>query len=374
MTPFFLMLAVCVLLHLPGLRSWAGAREPADKAAVAMGLVLLLAGALHFVVAEPLVQMIEPFLPSPKLLVLVSGAAEVLIAIGLLVPRTRKPAGWAAVALFVAVWPANIHAAVTGSLPEAFGEASPLYLGARVPFQLLYVGWAAWVGLGHLPGLEFRRRVMARTYDRIQAPFEEWVAPRRRALLAGVDGTVLELGPGTGVNFAYYPTSIRWIGVEPNPHMHAQLMRRAEEHGIQAECRTIGAEGMDVRDASVDVVVSTLVLCSVPDPDHVLQDIRRALRPGGRFVFLEHVAAPRRTWLRCAQTLLSPVWCFFPDRCRPDRALGDAVRDAGFGALDIDAFRAPRSAAPPWVSPFVSGTAVRSDGGSDGTPASRGAP
>jgi SAM-dependent methyltransferase len=199
--------------------------------------------------------------------------------------------------------------------------------------------------------------MMARYYDRFTACYEKWIAPRREELLSDVAGRVLEIGPGTGANLPYYPAGIRWIGLEPNRHMHAQLEARAREHGIDAECRVAGAEGIDLQDGSVDAVVGTLVLCSVPQPERVLGDVARVLRPGGRFLFIEHVAAPRGTGLRRVQRLVRPFWNFWADGCCPDRETDRQIRALGFAEVAIETFEMPRSVGPRFVATHVVGTA-----------------
>jgi len=116
--------------------------------------------------------------------------------------------------------------------------------------------------------------------------------------LTGVPNYVLEIGPGAGPNLAYFSPHIRWVGIEPNPFMHPYLRRQAERLNRTVEIRDASAERVPLQDNSVDAVVSTLVLCSVKDVSGALQEILRVLRPGGRFVFIEHVAAPPGTWLR----------------------------------------------------------------------------
>jgi ubiquinone/menaquinone biosynthesis C-methylase UbiE len=172
------------------------------------------------------------------------------------------------------------------------------------------------------PGVGFRRWMMARLYTLAQRRHEKHIADRKRELFANLAGTVLEIGPGTGVNFQYMPAGVeRWIGIEPNPHMHAELRDAGASSGLQAEFRTVSTEGMQVEDESVDAVLSTLVLCSVPDPTAVVRDIHRILKPGGRFVFLEHVAAPADTPLRRVQRIARPFWRYFADGCHLDREL-----------------------------------------------------
>ena len=208
------------------------------------------------------------------------------------------------------------------------------------------------------PGARLRKRGMARYYDAAQRRYETAVADRKRTLLADLAGTVLELGPGTGANFAHFPDGVRrWVGIEPNPYMHPALRDAAAARGVEAEFREVGAEGMDVDEGSVDVVLCTLVLCSVPDPARVVADVRRVLAPGGRFVFVEHVAAPPGSWLRLAQRLLKPLWCLLADGCRPDRDLAAVLRDAGFDELHLDAFVVPRGVVPAVVSRQIAGWA-----------------
>ena len=188
---------------------------------------------------------------------------------------------------------------------------------------------------------ELRRRSFARFYDTVAKGHEELIRERRKELCARASGTVLEIGPGTGANLEYLPEDVSWIGLEPNEHMHPSLLERAREHGRQAEIRGIGAEAMDVADASVDVVLATLVLCSVDDPGRVIADVRRVLVPGGRLLFLEHVAAPAGTVLRGAQAVARPFWSFLCDGCCPDRETGALLRAAGFQALELEEFRLP---------------------------------
>lgn len=205
---------------------------------------------------------------------------------------------------------------------------------------------------------DLRSRAFAGLYDRVMARHEACVRERKRALLGGLSGTVLELGPGTGASLAHLAKDVRWIGCEPNVHMHPALLRRAREAGLAAELRTDRAEALGLPDESVDAVLATLVLCSVPDAAAVLAEVRRVLRPGGRFVFLEHVAAPRGSSLRLVQRLLRPAWRLLGDGCTLDRETESALRAAGFRRLELEAFRLPRRAA--WlIAPHVAGSATK---------------
>jgi SAM-dependent methyltransferase len=188
------------------------------------------------------------------------------------------------------------------------------------------------------------------------AKYERAVGPHKRELFSALEGTVLEIGPGAGVNLKYYLGSVRWIGIEPNPYMHPYIQREARRLGREIEVRLGSATSLGVADGSVDAVVSTLVLCSVKDPSAVVREILRVLKPGGKYVFVEHVAAPAGTWLRRIQDFIQPAWTFFADGCHPNRETWATLKEAGFARVDYQQFRAPAGLA----APHIAGEAVKS--------------
>jgi uncharacterized membrane protein len=107
----------------------------------------LLAGANHFRSPEIYLGMMPPWLPAPGWMNIISGAAEIVGGVGLLVPRTRRLAGWGLIALLIAVFPANLHVALQGHMPGT--DFSPALLWARLPFQALFIAAVAWVALPH---------------------------------------------------------------------------------------------------------------------------------------------------------------------------------------------------------------------------------
>ena len=181
---------------------------------------------------------------------------------------------------------------------------------------------------------------------------------RRRALLGGLHGGILEIGPGRGANLAIYPTDVCWIGIEPDRSRHRALMRAAAGLGRKVEIREGTAEQLDLADASFDAVVSTRVLCSVRDPVRVLEEIVRVLKPGGRFVFLEHVAAPDGTRLRRFQQFIQPLWTAIDGACRPDREIGRAIEGAGFTTVEMERFSATLGL-PGLRFPHIAGIATK---------------
>ncbi len=201
-----------------------------------------------------------------------------------------------------------------------------------------------------------RQRLFAWALAHFSGIYEEKLAGAKRDLLSDISGTIIEIGPGTGTNLSYFSRNIRWIGIEPNPFMDQYLLKRAEALGLQLEIRRGSAEDLPVPDSSADAVVSTLVLCSVTDLAKALSEILRVLKPGGRLVFVEHVAAPRGTWLRRFQSWVKPAWKKLGDGCHPDRETWVALERAGFAKLDYSHFRV----SIPLVSPQIAGIAVKS--------------
>jgi SAM-dependent methyltransferase len=202
-------------------------------------------------------------------------------------------------------------------------------------------------------GAGIRKRLFAAILRRGTRWHEPLVADRKRALLGDLTGDVVEIGPGTGVNLDYLRPGVRWTGVEPNAYLRADAVAEAARRGVTARVLPGVAARLPMPDRSVDAVIATLGLCSVPDQDAALAEVRRVLRPGGRFVFVEHVGAPRGTWLRRAQRLVRPLWRIVGDGCHPDRDTMAAIQRAGFARVDAEVFRLPAGL----VAPHAAGVA-----------------
>lgn len=205
------------------------------------------------------------------------------------------------------------------------------------------------------PKMGFSHRIHAWMLAHLSVRYERLVAERKRAMLAGLGGRIVEIGPGTGPNLSYYPHGIQWIGVEPNGYMVPYVKRAAEQAGLNVDVRPGFAEAIPVEQDSADAVVSTLVLCSVGDPERVLQEVLRVLRPGGRFLFIEHVAAPRGTRLRRVQDWLRPLWTRIADGCHPNRETWTCIENAGFASVRLEHFRLPLGP----VATQIAGVAIK---------------
>ena len=138
--------------------------------------------------------------------------------------------------------------------------------------------------------------------------------------------------------------------------MHPALASVARRYGLDLEIRTLKGESIDLPDRSVSAVVGSLVLCSVDDPSQVLSEVRRILKPGGRYIFLEHVAAVPGTRLRVLQHLLLAVWCWVLDNFSKLATRCLAIRRAGFSDVDMDCFTMQSSWLP--FAPHIFGRAL----------------
>ena len=146
-------------------------------------------------------------------------------------------------------------------------------------------------------------------YDRDMRLVEPLLFGRdtRAHVCAQAGGDVLEVAIGTGLNLPHYPLGIRLTGVDLSPLMLAAARERAADLGLTVDLREAEAEHLPFGDASFDTVVCTLSLCSIPDDHRAVAETRRVLRPGGRFVLLEHVRSPLGA-VRLFQHFLEPLF------------------------------------------------------------------
>lgn len=178
-------------------------------------------------------------------------------------------------------------------------------------------------------------------------------AARKRELLGGLTGSVLEIGAGKGANFGNLRRDVRWIGLEPNRRRRRRLAVTAAAHGHSGEILDAPAERIPLPDAAVDAVVSTVTLCSVADQAGTLAEILRVVRPGGAFVFFEHVAAPVGTAARLLQRCWAPFSRRFDAGCDPTRETWRAIQAAGFADVRLRWYRGFE----PVYTPYIGGVA-----------------
>jgi ubiquinone/menaquinone biosynthesis C-methylase UbiE len=201
----------------------------------------------------------------------------------------------------------------------------------------------------------------ARMYLRAAKTAEQRGATEhRRRLLQGVSGTVVELGAGHGLNFPHYPAAVtEVIAIEPEPTLRDRAIEAAAEAPVPIRVLGGVADDLPFADESVDAAVASLVLCSVPDQDRALAELRRVLQPDGELRFYEHVipnCQPKRFLLQAADH--SGLWPRIAGGCHPARDTTAAIGRAGFEIQTSE--RLMFSAAPFEPSiPFVLGVARR---------------
>ncbi len=204
---------------------------------------------------------------------------------------------------------------------------------------------------------DFEHRLLATLYDPVT-----WVAertlfrPHREYLTADLDGRVLDLGAGTGAMFPYFADAIegganfKLHAIEPDPHMRRRAVKRAERLGLDVDVQSARAESLPYPDDSFDVVIASLVFCTIPGVEEALDEVARVLRPDGEFRFFEHVAADG--WRGGFQQVLAPLWCRLAGGCHLTRRTTEAfVAVEEFEVLEIERL----STGVPPVAPFVRG-------------------
>lgn len=159
---------------------------------------------------------------------------------------------------------------------------------------------------------------------------QEALVPFRRRVIGAAEGRVLEVGIGSGLNLPLYGPSVRAvIGLEPSPELLLMARGRAAAAPAPVELLEASAEAVPLDDASVDTVVTTWTLCTIPDASRALMELKRVLRPGGALLFVEHGRAPEpgvASW----QDRLDPVWRRLAGGCHLNRKIDDLISGSGF--------------------------------------------
>lgn len=186
-------------------------------------------------------------------------------------------------------------------------------------------------------------------------------ADRRRDLLGRATGRTLELGAGGGHNLRHYPSVVTELVVtEPSPHMITHLRRELSEQPPRVgswEIVRTGAEQLPFDDASFDTVVATFVHCTIPDPRAALTEITRVLRPGGRYLFIEHVRSTDNRWLARFQDAIELPHRYIAAGCHPNRRTEQLLAESDLTVESLVHEAMPRSS--PTVRPTIRGVARR---------------
>jgi ubiquinone/menaquinone biosynthesis C-methylase UbiE len=208
--------------------------------------------------------------------------------------------------------------------------------------------------------MSLRTRMFALSYDHQMSKVDRaGLGARRSGLLAAARGHVLEIGAGTGGNLAYYGDQVdSLVLTEPDPSMLRRLQRRLRETGSAATVLRAPAEDLPFEDETIDVAVSTLVLCGVSDQPRALRELHRVLRPGGELLFIEHVRADD-PGLAKKQDRMNGVNRFLVG-CECNRSTLSSIQAAGFAVATVE--HTLLGKVPSFVRPLIVGTATTISG------------
>jgi ubiquinone/menaquinone biosynthesis C-methylase UbiE len=198
-------------------------------------------------------------------------------------------------------------------------------------------------------------RLQAALYDPLMRGAERgFLGKLRDDLIGRARGETLEVGAGTGANVARYREVDRVVLSEPEPAMVHRLRTKLSTATVPVAVEEASAEALPFPDDSFDTVVSTLVMCTVADPGRALREVRRVLRPGGRYLFLEHGGSEDENLARW-QRRLDPIWKHLAGGCHLSRHAPRLVTDAGFTIAELEVHE-PKRTGP--IKPFRLGVAT----------------
>lgn len=190
----------------------------------------------------------------------------------------------------------------------------------------------------------YSKQIFPRLYDSLMdKPY--WAKYRQHQLTA-LEGEILEIGAGTGLNLPHYPSHVRKITTaDPNPGMNQRLQRRIDETGIEVDKKIISSESLPFEEATFDCVVSTITMCSIPDVNRAMSELFRVLKPGGRIHFLEHGLSPDAKVAKWQRRL---NWCQrrIADGCVLTLDIPKLLATQPFHSVEFDTFymeKAPKT-------------------------------
>jgi len=167
---------------------------------------------------------------------------------------------------------------------------------------------------------------------------------QRTKIIPFARGNVLEIGIGSGLNIPLYDTDLvkKIVGVDPSAAMHSLAKERINESPVSIEFISADAAEIPLQDQSIDTIVCTYTLCTVSNPQQVLKEVKRLLKPGGKFLFSEHGNAPDENVVKF-QRKLEPIWKFLADGCHLTRSIPNLLDESDMKIDKIETMYLPKT-------------------------------
>lgn len=166
---------------------------------------------------------------------------------------------------------------------------------------------------------------------------KEGLEKYRPEIAGRAEGVVLEIGFGSGLNLPYYKNITKLFALDPSLELYNLAKERISKVTFAVEYLQASAEKIPLGDGVIDTVVSTWSLCTIPQPEQALKEVLRVLKPGGKFMFIEHGKSPRQLTFN-VQKALTPAWRHLSGNCHLDREIDKLIKEAGFEFQEIESF------------------------------------
>ena len=165
---------------------------------------------------------------------------------------------------------------------------------------------------------------------------------QRKKVVPLAKGVVLEVGIGSGLNIPFYNKNNieKIIGLDPSEELNVLAKRVADDNGIQIDFLINGAEDIDLPDSSVDTILITYTLCTIPNLNKSMSEMKRVLKPGGKFIFCEHGIAPDINIIKW-QRRINPIWGIFFGGCNINRNIPQIISESGFNISNLNQMYLP---------------------------------
>jgi len=189
--------------------------------------------------------------------------------------------------------------------------------------------------------MRFYKKLFATKYDSFMMDLEKEFYPIRQKLIEHLEGKILDVGSGTGVNFEHFHKNSTVIAVEPSPYMLEKALQKLPQKAT-ISTYNFGVTDPQLEDIiaenSLDYIISTLVLCTIPNNELALKKFKKWLKPSGKLIVLEHIHAEKKS-RKILQNIINPVWRIVGDGCNLNRSTDVLIKEAGFKAENEHYFK-----------------------------------